>query len=166
MGKLFLVLPLSIGKRENVVLWQTKVVYPRFTAWKFAGGSQLIIWEEIKLVCKFWVLTRQVPRRKTCCWLAQGITDHSWLAPHLPSASHGLAHCTAARAQRTEDQSTRAVPSSFGAVSVLFNHLRILTATYRLIKQEKFVFCSTLAVAYGIFFYAFPVFLKFYLTPF
>jgi len=51
---------------------------------------------EIKSVCEFWVLTRPVPRRKTCCWLAQGITDHSWLAPHLPTASHGLAHCTAA----------------------------------------------------------------------
>jgi hypothetical protein len=96
MGKLFLLVPLSTGKCENVVLCQTKVVYPWFTAWKLAGGSQLIIWEEIKSVCEFWVLTRPVPRRKTCCWLAQGITDHSWLAPHLPTASHGLAHCTAA----------------------------------------------------------------------
>jgi hypothetical protein len=156
MGKLFLVLSLSTGKYENVVLCHTQVVYPWFTAWKLAGGSQLIIWEEIKLVCKFWVLTRPVPRRKTCCWLAQGITDHSWLAPHLPSASHGLAHCTATRSQRTEGQGTRAVPSSFGAVSVLFNHLRILTATYRLTTQEKLVFCSALVIAYSKCFMVFP----------
>jgi hypothetical protein len=153
MGALLLVLPLSNGKKGIVVLCQIKVVYPWCTAWKLAGRSLLIICGEFKSVYKFWVLTRPVPRRKTCRWLAQDITDHSWLAPHLPSdshtSSHGLAHCTAARAQRTEGQGTRAVPSSFAAMSVLFNHLRILTATYRITKQEKFVCCSTLAIPYG-----------------
>jgi hypothetical protein len=153
MRKLFLVLPLNNGKCGNVVLCRIKIVHPWCTAWKLAGRSQRFIWGEFKSVYKFRVLTRPVPRRKTCRWLAQGITDHSWLAPHLPSdshtSSHGLAHCTAVRAQRTEGQGTRAVPSSFAALSVLFNYLRILTATYRLTTQEKFVCSSTLAIAYG-----------------
>jgi hypothetical protein len=87
MGKLFLVFPLSNGKYGNDFLCRIKVVHPWCTAWKLAARSQRFIWGEFKSVYKFRVLTRPVPRRKTCRWLAQGITDHSWLAPHLPSDS-------------------------------------------------------------------------------
>ena len=137
LWSLFLVLPVNAGKFDDVVFCQRKIysflMYMK-TFRKFCGN----MFEKKKLtsVWKFWVLTRQVPRRKTCRWLAQGITDHSCLAPHPRSATHThlflpsrALHChRSARARLAEGM--RAVPSFFGVVSLLLDYLPVLTAAW------------------------------------